>query len=71
MAEQIAVRTKPCLKCGESSTVMVEAAALSAWRKGKLIQDAFPLMDKGQRELLQTGTHPECWKILFKDEDEL
>ena len=35
-----------------------------------LIQHAFPEMPMETRELLISGTHPECWDSLYKDEDD-
>ena len=45
-----------------------------AWcNKEILVQDAFPHMSKEEREVLMTGTHPDCWNIMwagFDDEEE-
>lgn len=37
---------------------------------GKLIQNAFPELTPEQREFLQTGSSPEEWEELFKDQDD-
>jgi hypothetical protein len=37
---------------------------------GQLAQNAFPHMSDGEREMLITGTHPECWEKLFPPEEE-
>jgi hypothetical protein len=58
----IAVETPHCEWCGKTSTVMVNADRYEAWCGGKLVQLAFPDMPADQRELLISGTHPECWK---------
>jgi hypothetical protein len=31
------------------------------WARGQLIQNAFPYLDSGQREMLITGITPEMW----------
>jgi hypothetical protein len=48
----------------------VDKAALNNWRAGVLIQRAFPNMTADQREMLITGTHPECWETMFADDKE-
>lgn len=58
--------TPPCLNCGKQSTVKVDAEALYRWRtRGLLIQDAFPRLTDEEREVLLTGTHPECWNTML------
>ncbi len=38
------------------------------WRRGTLIQDAFPMLDADTREFIKTGITPEEWKATFGDE---
>lgn len=59
------VRCKPCPMCGKGSTVEVSEEGFNKWRKGELIQNAFPELKSDERELLITGTHSECWDKLF------
>lgn len=35
-----------------------------------LIQDALPERDADFRELVKTGTHPECWDTMFPEEED-
>jgi len=35
------------------------------WRMGELIQNAFPMLDAGQREFIKTGITPEEWDNMF------
>jgi hypothetical protein len=66
------VTTKPCLACGKVSEVEVDNAAYRDYtERGMLIQEVFPDKDAGWRELLITGTHPECWKKIFADEEDV
>lgn len=37
---------------------------------GELIQDILPAMSLEQREMIITGTHPECWDAMFAYLDE-
>lgn len=39
------------------------------WQSGMLIQDAFPMLDAGQREFIKTGITPQEWDEMFKDEE--
>lgn len=59
--------TPDCPVCGESSFVAVKEDALKAWQNGMYVQDAFPDFDADKRELLMTGTHPECWDSMFAE----
>jgi len=61
--------TKPCTVCHQTSTVSVDALGFKQWQEGKLIQEALPYLSADQRELLITGTHPECWDMMFGEEE--
>lgn len=54
-----------CFHCGQANKILVESAKLEAWRNGAYIQDAFHDLDADDRELIMTGTHPECWNNMF------
>lgn len=63
--------TKPCTVCGLQSQLEVADNDFQAFTEGKLVQDVFPEWSPAERELFITGTHPDCWDILFPpDEDE-
>lgn len=42
--------------------------ALAKYRKGALIQQAFPTLSADQREFVKTGYTPEDWKAIFPEE---
>ena len=65
----ISVPCRPCLQCGKSEVITVWEDDYKRWQNGALIQDAFPNMLPPMRELLQSGTHPQCWLEIFGDED--
>ncbi|MFY3742238.1 MAG: hypothetical protein HMLIMOIP_002702 [Candidatus Nitrosomirales archaeon] len=48
--------------------MLLDEEALIKWHYGMFIQDAFPELTPGERELIQTGTHSECFDAMF-DED--
>ena len=69
--ETITVKTRACFHCHQVSEVKVLKSDYDRWHAGAMIQEAFPEMPLDQRELLQTGIHPECWTTLFpKDKNE-
>ena len=59
-----------CIHCGEDNQLILNAFDLALWRSGELIQYAFPKLDYKQRELIQTGIHPECWDEMFPQQEE-
>lgn len=62
-----------CVVCGRiHEPVILDAEKYYRWKGGECIQDVFPEMTKDQREILISGTCPECWDELFgrcEDED--
>jgi hypothetical protein len=40
------------------------------WQTGELIQNAFPMLDAGQREFIKTGITPEEWDAMFGGDEE-
>ncbi len=48
----------------------VKMVDLAAYEDGALIQDAFPYLTSGQRELILTGISDEMWGNMFDDEEE-
>ena len=59
------VETPTCTWCGYKGELEVPMSGLVARRGGALIQDAFPEMQRPQREQIVSGTHPECWQEMF------
>jgi hypothetical protein len=70
MTNQIEVKTRPCCVCGQSEIKTLNREAVYRWHGGENIERAFPEMGAGERELLITGTHPDCWDKLFPEEEE-
>lgn len=65
------VETSPCIRCNETSELVVDADSYTKWTVfGELIQDAFPNMTTDNRELLISGIHPACWDSMFGEEEE-
>jgi len=70
MNDFIAVKTKPCCVCDKYEVWSLDREAVTRWQEGETIQDAFPDMSAGDREILISGTHAACWDKLFPAEEE-
>jgi hypothetical protein len=68
MSSTIVVRTKTCTVCGEYEVWSLDRELVTRWQGGENIQDVFPDMSVGDRELLISGTHADCWNKLFPKE---
>jgi hypothetical protein len=66
--------TSQCNHCKVIHDQYITMTEWKLWQEdGNYIQDVFPHLDAPQREMLLTGTHPECWKLMFpelEDDDE-
>ena len=60
----ILMRTPTCVMCSKEGFVEVSSEGYMARKKGALIQDAFPDLDKSLREQIVSGTHPKCWESM-------
>lgn len=69
--ETIEVETRPCMLCKRSSRLQVPEQGYRAWRSGRApIQVALPELSVHERELLMTGSHPECWDEMTRAEED-
>ena len=55
------IQTVPCIICGRTTSMALPSAQVAAYLGGALAQHAFPDMSPEDRELIISGTHPECW----------
>lgn len=62
MAEMLCPR---CLFCGIQSILSVSVAGFRLRQNGAAVQVAFPEMPMEIREIVISGTHPECWEAEF------
>lgn len=60
--------TRQCAICWERDTLSLPSDGFNRWRKGELVQDAFPDLSVDVREQLISGTHPACWGELMGEE---
>jgi len=56
-----------CIHCGINNEIYVFEKDYFKWRNGELIQAAFPYLSYAQREVIKSGTCPECWKLIFPE----
>jgi len=57
----IRIETKPCPRCLATTWLTVRAESVQLWKRGALLQEAFPELTVNQRELILTGYHDACW----------
>ena len=61
-----------CRRCGKTYELPIEEKDIVNYITGPaLIQDAFPQLTTGERELIKTRICPTCWDKMFDDPDEL
>lgn len=61
----VEIVTKPCVVCGTQHRFILNRQDYEAWQTDTHIQRAFPDMSNDEREILISGTCPECWDILW------
>lgn len=58
-----------CGVCHKGSIVILDGAQYwNYFQRGMNLQDAFPTLTSGEREIMKTGIHPDCWDALFAEE---
>jgi hypothetical protein len=67
MADTVSIE-RQCASCHTVHVLVVTAKGFRAWDMGRgaFIQDAFPELDDGQRELIKTGMCGDCFDKLFE-----
>lgn len=58
---------KKCEFCSEEYFILLNNTDFADWTNGKYAQDVWPHLNAGEREMIISGTHPECWDKMFKD----
>lgn len=62
--------TRQCFKCQTVFNINLTIEEYERWIGGMLIQEAMPNLSAEIRELLISGTCPECWKMLMESNEE-
>lgn len=59
-----------CIYCGEPYIVPISEQEYLNWiKKGTFIQDEFPELSAGERELLISQTCDKCWNKIFNNDE--
>lgn len=66
----VLITCRPCMVCGHGSVIPVSTNQYRGYCAGLSVQVVFPDWTPAEREMLISGTHPECWELLFSDADE-
>lgn len=61
--------TPKCMVCKNSEIVEMTEEEFSSFTNGLGLMVSFPERDADFRELVKTGTHPECWDKIFADDE--
>lgn len=61
--------TPACIVCKKVSKVDLPVEVVMDLKLGVAVQNAMPDATPDERELVLTGTHPECWELIFGEED--
>ena len=59
-----------CTMCRFHKILALPTQAVQVWESGATVQEAFPWLSAPTREMMISGTHPECWNLLFADEED-
>jgi hypothetical protein len=59
-----------CSHCGATHSLLVNSEDIIKYQAGALVQDAFPYLSAGERELIISRTCDSCWTNLFGDNNE-
>lgn len=66
----IEVETSPCLGCGLTTWFFMTEEELHRWKSGEHVQTIFPTWSPEDREMLISGTCPDCWEEMWAEEEE-
>jgi hypothetical protein len=60
-----------CRECHQVKTFDLSFADVCRWKGGELIQNVFPQLSEGDRELMISGNCGECFDEMFESMDDL
>jgi hypothetical protein len=59
-----------CRRCSRQVIIYADPCDIERWLAGTLVQEAFPYLDKHEREMLLTMTCRQCWDKTIGDEED-
>lgn len=68
-SRSITTGTNRCIHCGGRNRILLYTTDLEKYANGDFIQDAFYYLNADDRELIQTGTHKQCWDEIFQKKE--
>lgn len=69
MSDKTTNIVKTCVMCNNTYKLEVKTNDLHAYMRGKNIQDAFPYLSAGDRELIISGICNTCFEKLMVDDE--
>lgn len=66
---KVLIKTIPCPDCKSQEVYLVPEASISAYDAGAFMQEAFPMLNAGQRERLISGICSPCFDKMFPPEE--
>lgn len=70
MDNPVTTKLAVCYRCGVGQTITAPVTAFMAWESGVLIQEALPMLNAGQREMLISQTCDDCWTEMFGESED-
>ena len=64
----IEIQTKPCLGCGLTAWFTMTEEQQRFLQQGVHVQTVFPNWSPEDREMLISGTCPDCWEEMWAEE---
>jgi hypothetical protein len=63
--------TNSCYHCGTENIIKIDEEDYKLWKVDQTyVQNVFPNLSFEEREVLISGTHPQCWTEIFGNEQE-
>lgn len=59
-----------CIVCRGTTVVKVDTVKFWNWSDGAYVQDVWPNITPGQREVFISGIHDDCYDYLFPPEED-
>lgn len=59
-----------CSHCGATHSLLVNSEDIIKYQAGSFVQDAFPYLSAGERELIISRTCDSCWNNMFGQSEE-
>ena len=70
-AEEYTTLSKTCMVCVSDTLIKLSDEAYHLYFiEDNYVQDVWPNLEPDLREIVISGTHPECWNSVFGNEDD-